>query len=186
MFVHDLFDVLFTKFSVDFVHCLNDVLNRHLPSSIRVKLFEYRFLFVFWKELLDIQCCCQELGVVDLFIALIVYLLDYLLDFLIWNRVVSISDGSWKFLECEKARAILVKLHELWTKVFYFLSVEHLHQHIHACFLQLWDSSVLFEQWDNIWVKFVFFTSLFNVFEFFEPFMLDCLCAWYSLLWVWL
>ena len=81
MLRHDNLEFLFADGLAYLLHGSGDVLALDLATAVGVELTEKGFHLVFSQILLRVDCCHQEVRVVNLFVAQVVNLLDYVLDF---------------------------------------------------------------------------------------------------------
>ena len=135
--LHDhLVDLSDVHLAAQLLHGQLDVLLSDLARRVSVELVKDGLQARISQELLDVDCCGQELTIVDLFVVMVVDLINHVLDVLTTLSHVLRHQYIVQLLGSDHSSAILIDSLELCTQVLHLLLRGSLHQQIQSGLLE--------------------------------------------------
>ena len=113
MLLEDVINVVFVDVPTVLGESLLQVIFCNLAGVVDVELVEYGHESFFGEELVDVDCCCDELTVVDPLVFSEVKLLDNGLDLFGVDTHIGLHYYFFQFLYLDEATAISVNFFEL-------------------------------------------------------------------------
>ena len=128
MLLQDVVDLLLAQLDAQFRESVLEVGRSNLLRLIHIKTAKQTFDTLLSQELVDWECRCDELVVVDQAVVVTVALADNLVDLGLAQTHVRGGDSRLELVNLDSATHVLVDFVELFTEALELIGVQHLDQ----------------------------------------------------------